>query len=176
MRERSVVLSWVGGAASGRHLPGSRSFWADELGPRLIASACSAVLLLAIVAPRVFARTSWEKRNTIVNDDPSGYVGLLSLCGLVALVALAAEAWSRRWAIVPALVSAASFAAGSWVAGVYWLGFSQRDRLREGQAMLGPKVEVHFPLLLPVYTLAAVAGLVCALALIMHGWRRLKVS
>jgi hypothetical protein len=172
MRERSVVHSWVGGAASGRQVPGIRSFWEDELGPRLVAFGCAAVLLLAIVAPRELARTSWEQGHTMINDDPSGYVGLMSLCGLAALVALAAEAWSRRWAVAAALVAAAAFAFGTWVAGTYWLGFPRGDRLREGQDMLGRKVEVHFPLLLPVFALAAGAGLVCALVLVIHGWRR----
>jgi hypothetical protein len=172
MREQSVVHSWVGCAASGRQSPGSRSFWEDGLGPRLVAFACAVVLLPAIVAPREFARTTWELRNTTINDDPSGYVGLLSLCALVAFVALVAEAWSRRWSVVPALVASAAFAYSAWVTGTYWLGFYHGDRLREGQEWLGRKAEVQFPLLLPIFALAAAAGLVCALALVVYGWRR----
>jgi hypothetical protein len=172
MRERSVVHLSVEGATSDRLLPGSRNFWEDELGPRLVAFASAAVLLLAVIAPREFARTTWMKGHTTINDDPSGYVGLVSLCGLVALAALAAEAWSRRWAVAPALVAAAAFAFGIWVAWRYWLGFMQGDRLLEGREMLGRKVAVHFPILLPVFAVAAVAGLLCALALVVHGWRR----
>lgn len=174
MREQPVIHTWSGDTANDRLIPGSRSFWVDELGSRLVAFACAVILLLAIIAPREFARISWEKGHTLINDDPSGYVGLLSLCGLIALVALVAEAWSRRWGVAAALVAAAAFASGAWMAGSYWLGFPRADRLREGQEMLGRKVEVHFPLLLPVFTLAAVAGLVCALALVVHGWRRLN--
>jgi hypothetical protein len=53
-----------------------------------------------MVAPRELARTSWVEGNenafTRVNDDPSGYVGLLSLCGLIAVVALVALAVGVR--------------------------------------------------------------------------------
>jgi hypothetical protein len=63
---------------------------------RVIALGNGVSLLLAMVAPRELARTSWVEGNenafTRVNDDPSGYVGLLSLCGLIAVVALVALA------------------------------------------------------------------------------------
>jgi hypothetical protein len=140
----------------------------------LVAFGCAAVLVLAIIAPREIARTTWEKGHTTVNDDPSGYVGLVSLSGLMALVALVAEAWSRRWAIAAALVAAAVFAFGVWVSGTYWLSFSRGDRLREGREWLGRNVEVHFPRLLPVFAVTAVVGLLCALVLVVHGWRRAK--
>jgi hypothetical protein len=125
-------------------------------------------------APRELACTTWEKGHTSINDDRSGNVGLASLCGFVAVAALLAEAWSRRWAVVAALEAAVAFAAGVWVAGSYWLGFTQGDWLREGRGMLGRNVEVHFPLMLPLFTLAAGAGLVCALALVAHGRRRAR--
>ena len=158
----------------GRRLPRLRGGLDDEFGARLVAFGCAAFLLLAVIAPREFARTTWWTRGTAINDDPTGYVGLLSLCALVALIALAAEVWSRRWAIVAALVAAAAFASGTWVAVTYWLGFLQGERLREGQEMLGRKAQVHFPLLLPVFTVVAVVGFAFAVVLVFHGWRRVR--
>ncbi|MBA3415342.1 MAG: hypothetical protein H0U10_08980 [Chloroflexia bacterium] len=155
----------------------TRGLFQDKVGPRLIGFSCAVFLLFAVVAPREFARTTWVegKRNgggTRINDDPTGYVGLVTLCGLVALVALAVELWPRRWAVAGALVAAAAFAGGAWVTAVYWRGFSRGDRLLEGQEMLGSRATAHFPLLLPVFAFAALVGLVCALALVVHGWGR----
>ncbi len=53
-----------------------------------------------------------------------------------------------------------------------WLGFPRGDRLLEGQEMLGSRATAHLPLLLPVFALAALGGLACALALVVHRWRR----
>lgn len=98
-------------------------------------------------------------------------MGLVTLCGLVVL---AVEVWSRRWVVVAALtaaLAAAAFATGTYVIAAYWLGFPRGDRLLEGQDHLGRSATVHFPILLPVFALAAVVGCGCALALAV-GWRR----
>lgn len=180
MRAGPVVRLGAEGAASSRRVADARGFFHDEVGPHLIAFSSAVFLLGAVVAPREFARTTWEegKRSggTRINDDPSGYVGLVTLCGLVALVALAVELWPRRWAIAGALVAAAAFGAGVLVVGDYWLGFPQGDRLLEAREMLGSRATAHSPLLLPVFALAAGAGCVCALALVIHRVRQPEES
>ena len=155
----------------------------DEVMLRVIALGCAVFLLLAMVAPRELARTSWVEGNenafTRVNDDPSGYVGLLSLCGLIAVGALVVLAVGvrvrsrRAVGATAALVAAVAFAFGLYVTGTYWLGFPRGTRLREGREMLGSGAEADFPLLLPVFALAALAGIVSAVALAVRELKRL---
>ncbi len=100
MKERSPVHLSTEVAADGRLFPGRRGFWENEVGLGLIAFGCALFLLFGILMPDWFARTSWSSgsRNssTEIFDSPAGYVGLVSLCGLIAFVALAVSAWRRR--------------------------------------------------------------------------------
>src|SRR5581483_2378647 len=149
-----------------------RGAWAD--GARRVAIGCAILLLLAIVAPRDLARTSWESGSTSINDSPAGYVGLLSLCGVIALVALAVGAWSRRTRIIAALLAISAFAAGTSIAGRYWENLARGVVGLEGRVdatIRPPDHTIHAPPLLPVFLVAAVTGFVCALVLAIQ-WRR----
>lgn len=56
----------------------------------VVAAACAAVLVLATVAPPKLARASWfaarGSGDAGITDSPAGYVGLVSLRGLAAVV------------------------------------------------------------------------------------------
>lgn len=85
---------------------------------RSIAFACAIFLLLAIAMPNWLARASWSSggRNsrTTVIDSPASYVGLVSLAGIIAFVALAIGLWQRRGEIATALAAAATLAWGAY--------------------------------------------------------------
>ncbi len=141
-----------------------------ELALRWIAIASALLLLLASVMPNWFARTSWTSGArhsfTTIIDSPAGYVGLVSLCGFVAFVALAVALW-RRWAVA-AVLAAAAFSYGAYVAGSYWLGLSRGVALLEGRAdsnKNSPEYTVHWPPMLPFFVFAAVVGVLVSLAL-----------
>jgi hypothetical protein len=133
---------------------------------RLVAFGCAVFLLLAIVAPRELARTSWERDGSITNDTPAGYVGAVSLCGIVALGALALGSRWRRARVAGAILVA--FAFGVYVAGSYWVNLARGVVGLEGSmdaTMRPPEYTVHFPLMLPIFLFVASAGLVGALTL-----------
>lgn len=153
-----------------------RGLWAEAVGPRLVAFGCAVYLLLTIVAPRELARPTWAEARpngdlgTRINDSPAGYVGLVSLCGLAALVALLVRTESWR-GVIAAAGATVAFAIGAWVTGTYVLGFPRGDRLLEARERLGPDAAASFPLLLPLFAFAAVVGLVSALALTIYRWQ-----
>jgi hypothetical protein len=153
--------------------------WAAERTEVLgLAAFGSAVfLLLAMFMPNWLARTSWSSGRrhnfTSVVDSPASYVGLVSLCGLVAFIALAVALW-RRWSPAAA-ASAAAFAYGAYVVGSFWLGLSQGVILLDGSLtpeMGPPRWTVHWPPLLPFFAIAAVIGALASLALAVS-WLRL---
>ena len=138
---------------------------------RGITIVCAIFLLFAIMMPNFLARTSWErgKRNksTVMVDSAASYVGLVSLYGLVACVALALGAW-RRLQVVSVLVAAAAFAGAAYVIGNFWLGLSQGIVLLDGRpvsTMGYPNWTVRWPPMLPLFALAALIGAVSALVL-----------
>lgn len=150
--------------------------WAEVLG--LAAFGCAIFLLLAMFMPNWLARTSWSRanrRNDFISvvDSPASYVWLVSLCGLVAFIALAIGLW-RRWSIAAAL-AAAAFAYGAFVAGNFWLGLSRGVILLDGSPseMGPPRWVVHTPFLLPVFLAVAIVGALSAMALAVnwHGPR-----
>lgn len=141
--------------------------WADILA--LAAFGCAIFLSLGTFMPDWFARTSWSSGNyksrMAVFDSPASYVGLMSLCGLVAFVALAVALW-RRLAVATALVAAAAFIGAVYLTGSTWLSLARGTELLDGRpAQMGPKWTVHTPTALPLFVFAAVVGVICALAL-----------
>ncbi|HET7055506.1 MAG TPA: hypothetical protein VFI12_03535 [Thermomicrobiales bacterium] len=126
--------------------------------------------------PDWFARMSWESRNknqlTVISDSPASYVGLLSLCGIVACVALALGLWQRRWVVAAMLVAAGAFAYAAYVSGSYWLGLSRGVMLLDGRLVqdMGSEMTAHWPRALPLFVIAAIAGAISALALTVY-WR-----
>ena len=144
---------------------------------RGITIVCAIFLLLAIMMPNFLARTSWEsgKRNksTVMVDSAASYVGLVSLYGLVACVALAISAW-RRLKVASTLVATAAFAGAAYVIGNFWLGLSRGIVLLDGSpvsTMGYPNWTVRWPPMLPLFALAAVIGAVSTLMLAIS-WLR----
>jgi hypothetical protein len=149
--------------------------WTDFSG--FTAFGCAIFLSLGIFMPNWMARTAWSRasrKHDFISliDSPASYVGLLSLCGIVAFVALSVAVW-RRWAPA-AVLAAAAFAYSAYVAGNFWLGLSQGLVLLDGRTtseMVPPRWTVHWPPLLPVFLGAAIVGAVSALTLAVS-WQR----
>lgn len=144
--------------------------WVDVLGP---AAFCSAIFLLfAMFMPNWLARTSWTtggRTPSSVIDSPASYVGLLSLCGLIALVALAIGRW-RRWSVTGA-ISVAAFTAAACVAGSSWWGISHGAALLDGKPVreiVPSEVTVHWPIALPLFLLATIVGAIGTVALAVN--------
>lgn len=159
-RARRWVAEWAG--------------WADvALG--WVAFSCAVFLLLGIAMPGWLARTTWESgdRNgrSMVFDSPAGFVGLVSLCGTIAFVALAIGVWKRRWVVAAMLAAATAFAFAAYVSGSYWLGLSRGVALLEGHYPMDSNWTVHWPPALPVFVFAAIGGAISALAVALY-WRR----
>jgi hypothetical protein len=150
--------------------------WADFLA--LAAFGCAIFLLLGMFMPNWLARTSWSRANRrndflSVIDSPASYVGLVSLCGLVAFVFLAIGLW--RHSALAAVLAAAAFAYAAYVEGNFWQGLSQGVVLLDGSPtpeMGPPRWMVHWPPLLPFFFVAAVFGTLSALALAVAWLRR----
>ncbi len=145
------------------------------------ALACAAVLVLAIVAPRELARTSWgELRGnggSVINDSPAGYVGQMTLGGLAAGVALAVGALTRRWRVgsACALIAAVAFAGAAFWAARYRLLLSQGVMGLEGRqdtSGWSDGYPLDPPELLPVFFVIAIAGVLAALVLAVARWPR----
>lgn len=149
--------------------------WADITG-WWVAWGSAFFLLLAMFMPNWWARTSWtsgdRNRSSAMVDSPASYAGQLSLCGLIAFVALAVCPWKRRLAAQAALAAAVPFAVASYVAASSWLDFSRGTVLLDGRPTtdLGSRWTVHMAPLLPLFVLAAIAGTICTLALAVY-WR-----
>jgi hypothetical protein len=76
----------------------------------------------------------------------------------------------RRWPVA-AVLAAAAFAYGAYVAGNAWLGLVHGVVLLDGRPateMVPPKWKVHTPLLLPIFLVSAIIGAISALALAIH--------
>ena len=146
-------------------------YWAGEWAPvlGLVAFGSAMFLLLGMFMPDWFARTSWERGNrnhsTAIFDSPAGYVGWMSLCGLVALVFLVVGLWRRRRTGATALVAAGAFTYSAYVGGRYWLDLTRGIALVEGREPMGPNWRVDRPEALPIFVLAAIAGASSALLL-----------
>lgn len=148
-----------------------------------LAIACAIPLLFALVAPPEFARTTWmygsANRMTRLTDSPAGYVGVLSLCGLVALVCLGLAAASGRLRVAAATGATAAFAAAVWVAVTYalhvWRGVMGVEGHVEANSRW-PNEIIDAPELLPIFVLFAVAGACGALAFAASGWTRQVVA
>jgi hypothetical protein len=145
---------------------------------RTIAFCCALVLLLALVAPRDLARTSWSvggsdralvdsQAGYAFNDSPAGYVGLVSFCGLVALTFLLVATWSRRARVAGAVLAVVAFGFGAWVAVNYARNLANGIGGLDGDLDPGspPMGAVDAPELLPLFVLVAVVGALAALAL-----------
>lgn len=145
-----------------------------------VALACAAVLVLAIVAPRELARTSWgELRGGggyIFNDSPAGYVGQMTLGGLAAGLALTVGALARRWRVgsACAVVAAFAFAGAAFWAARYRMLLSQGVMGLEGRLDTSGAagMPIDPPELLPVFLVVAVVGALAALALAVAWWPR----
>lgn len=136
-----------------------------------VAFGCSAFLLIAIVA----RRTSWVDetgRGSTTLIDSGGWNIVVTLCGAVALVALAAGVLSRRLEVASALVAAFAFAFAAYVAGSYWLALLRGEVLLEGRSALGPEWSVYPSSAPPVFALAALLGAMASLALAVCWWRQ----
>jgi hypothetical protein len=145
--------------------------WADIL--VLAAFGCAIFLALGTFMPDWFARTSWssgnQNRGTTIIDSPASYVGLMSLCGLVAFVALAVALW-RRLAVAAALVAVAAFGLTAYVSGIYvWARMQGQVWGYAGwsisEGMVGRNETVYPAWGPPFFTLAALFGAVATLAL-----------
>ncbi|MFN8593478.1 MAG: hypothetical protein U0031_18625 [Thermomicrobiales bacterium] len=142
-----------------------------------IAVACAIVLLLAIVMPNWFARTLWSmgrKGGTSIIDSPAGYVGMVSLCGLVALAALVFCIWRPRESIVVAM---GAFAVATVVIADYWLALGRGVVGLEGDrdAVPVPGEVIHWPTALPLFAACAVVGTTASLALAVVWLRRARI-
>jgi hypothetical protein len=142
--------------------------WAPVLG--LVAFGSAVILLLGVFMPDWFARTSWERGNrnqsTAIFDSPAGYVGWMSLCGLVALAFLVVGLWRRRRAGAASLaVAIIAFSCAAYVGGSYWLDLTRGIALIEGRTPMGPTWRVDWPEALPLLVFAAIAGASSALIL-----------
>ena len=134
---------------------------------RPIAIVCATLLLVAIVAPRELARTSWRYGEATANDSPAGYVDMTSFGGVIALAALVANARPRRPGLAAPLLAAGAFAVAAYGAGSCWLNLAGGAMAPEGRidhALRASDVTVVFPPLLPVFLAAALIGLVCSAA------------
>ena len=143
----------------------------------LSAFGCAGFLTLAILWPIEMARTSWSQwqrnQGTVIVDSPAGYVGLLSLCGFITLVCLIFAHWSWRRTPLAVLCSAMINLIAVYVTVTYATALSRGEALVDGSGSMGPDWTVHWPLLLPVFVLAAITGFLCALGLTMR-WRQLR--
>ena len=130
---------------------------------------CALLLALAVLAPGEWARTSWGDRGTTVTDSPAGYVGIVSLFGLVALAALAVGWWSLRTRPLAVGVAGLAFAAAVVAVGRYWALLADGAVGVEGAARaasaVSPTEAVRFPALLPLFL--AVAALGCGASLLL---------
>jgi hypothetical protein len=145
----------------------------------LLAVGCAGVLVLAVAAPGEIARTTWTevgpRGSTRLTDSPAGYVGLMSLGGLVAGVALVVAAWSLRARLVAALVAAGAFLAAVWVAIRYAYLLGQGVMGSEGRLDTtgwSAGYVVQPPALLPVLILVAIGGALLALLYAAVWWPR----
>lgn len=141
-----------------------------------IAVGCAFILLLAIVMPDWFARTWWSmgrKGGSATFDSPMGYVGMVSLCGLVALAALFFCIWRPRQSIV---VATGAFAVAAYVIVDYWLALDRGVVGLEGDrnAVPVPGEVIHWPTALPLLAVCAVVGTIASLALAVVWLRRAR--
>lgn len=148
-----------------RHWVAELRYWSGEWAPVLgfVAFGSAVFLLLGMFMPDWFARTSWERgsrnQSTAIFDSPAGYVGWMSLCGLVALAFLVVGLWRRRRAGAAALaVAVVAFSHAAYVGGSYWLDLTRGIALVEGREPMGPKWTVDWPEALPLLVFAAIAG------------------
>jgi hypothetical protein len=95
-----------------------------EPAARLVAFACAAVLVCAYYAQRTQWTSIGGRRGNrlFALQDPNQWNLLVAMAGIVALAALVVGFWSRRWAVVAALVAGAAFVFAAFVAGSYRVG------------------------------------------------------
>lgn len=152
--------------------------WAGISG--FAAFCCAIFLTFAMFMPNWIARTSWSRANRrndfmSVVDSPASYVGLVSLWGLIALVALIVAVWRRS--VFTGVLAAVAFACAAYVLGNFWLGLSRGVILLDGTPtpeMGPPRWEVHWPPMLPFFVAAAIVGVVSALVLAIASWQEPK--
>ncbi len=132
--------------------------------------ACAAVLLFAYYAQRTEWVTMGGRRGNrlLVFPDPSAWNLWVSVCGILAVAALLAGLWMRRWAVASALVATAAFAFAAFTSVGYWLGLSP-DGVPPGRAALGPEWTLQLTSGPPVYAATALLGVAAALVLATVG-------
>ena len=137
---------------------------------RLGVLVCAALLALATAAPAELARTAWITDGAKVTDSPAGYVGWVSVLGVVAVGLVVLGAGVRRARVPATCLAAAVFGVAALVIARHWVGVANGWVGVAGSTV--SKAEpapdwVQFPVLLPIFLLYAVAGAACAATL---GW------
>ncbi len=105
-----------------------------------------------------------------VIDSPAGYVGFLSLWGVISCIALIVGVWRQRRAWIAMLVAAGGFAGSAMVCIGYWLQLGSGVALVDGTARMPQRCVTHAPPALPLFIIAATVGLVSALVLARGCW------
>jgi hypothetical protein len=141
-----------------------------EVAAVLLAPLLALLLASAMFLPNWFARTSWSHRNTEIIDSPASYVGFLSLWGSIACLALVIGVWKQRWAWLAMWVAAGGFAGAAVVCIGYWQQLRLGLALVDGRERMPARWTMHSPPALPLFIIAATAGLVSALVLAHGCW------
>ena len=132
-------------------------------------------LLALLLAVAMFlsdwpARSSRSLRNTEVIDSPTGFVGFLSLSGVIAYVALVIGVWQQQSAWFATLVAAGGYAGATVVS----IGYRQQLRLGperiDGTVRMPETWSVPSPPTLPLFIGASTLGLSSALVLARGCW------
>lgn len=135
-----------------------------------VAPLLALLLASAMFLPIEFARTSWSYETMGMIDSPAGYVGVLSLWGIITCLALVFGVWRRRWTWIAMLAAAAGFAGAMAVCISYWQQFMRGGALVDGTSRAPVGWATHIPPALPLFTIAATVGVVSALALARGCW------
>lgn len=133
----------------------------------LLAPLLALLLAVAMFLPDWFARTSWSHRRTELIDSPAGYVGFLSLWGVITCLALGVGVWQRRWAWFAMLFAAAGFAGAAAVCIGYWLHLRVGLALVDATERMSKRWVAQSLPALPLF----IFGLVSALVLARGCWQ-----
>jgi hypothetical protein len=136
----------------------------------LLAPLLALLLAVAMFLPDWPARSSRSRRNTEGIDSPAGYVGFLSLWGVIACVALAIDVWQQQSAWITMMVAAGGFAGATIVS----VGYAQQLRLGlariDGTVRMPETWAVPSPPAPPIFIGASTLGLFSALVLARGCW------
>ena len=135
-----------------------------------LAPLLALLLASAMFLPNQFARTSWSFKGMGMIDSPAGYVGVLSLWGCIACVALLIGFLWRRRGWIAMMAAAGGFAGAAVVCIGYWQQLERGINLVDGRSQVSEKWMTHYPPALPLFICAAMVGFVSALALARGCW------